>query len=113
MGSNPSRATVNAFGRAVGRQAVCKAAALVAMWVRFPPEALRKRGTRNAECGTNAEELGFHSAFRTPNSALPDEARWSNGLRHQVVNLKTRVQLPYEPLLMVVMCYRRPVRLAA
>jgi hypothetical protein len=44
VGSNPSRATsecrANAFGRAVGRQAVCKTAAFMAMWVRFPPEAM-------------------------------------------------------------------------
>lgn len=56
-----------AFGRVVGHPTTCKAAAFTGNVGSIPT-----RGTRRT-------------------------ARWSNGLRHQVVNLKTRVQLPYEP----------------
>lgn len=86
---------------------------LRAMWVRFPPEALiEERGVRKAERGTKT------SRFFTPRSELrvprSNEARSSNGLGCQGVNLEMRVRLPYEPPVCVALtCCKRPVRLAA
>lgn len=62
-----------AFGRAVGRQAACKAAALAGNVGSIPT-----RGTGDRE----------GSFFQRPG--------------YQVVNLAMRVQLPYEPLRMSV-----------
>ena len=45
VGSNPTRAIEICVGRVLGDQAVCKTAALVAPWVRFPPGALLEEGS--------------------------------------------------------------------
>ena len=72
-----------AFGRAVVRQPACKA------------------GARSGNVGS------------IPTRGTRRTARSSNGLRCQVVNLTTRVQFPYEPLVCALVCPIRPVRLAA
>ena len=76
-----------AFGRAVVRRAACKAAARSGNVGSIP--------TRGA--GRSGQWSGRGKILHTVYCPLT-KARSSNGLGCQVVNLTTRVQLPYEPL---------------
>ena len=70
--SRSERTTFNAFGRAVGRQAVCKTAALSGNVGSIPTQGTLE--VRSAECGVQNKDRFVlrtpHSALRTPNSAL-------------------------------------------
>ena len=68
------------------------------VWVRIPPVLLDFAFGRVVGHRTACKAVAFAGNVGSiPTRGTRRMARWSNGLRRQVVNLKTRVQLPYEP----------------
>lgn len=118
VGSNPSRATpasagIIAFGRAVGRQAACKAVAFAGNVGSIPTRGTGSFSILDLRLMIEGQRSRLRSSIANQSRKF-QEARSSNGSGCQVVNLTARVQFPYEPPARGrLRCDIRPVRLAA
>src|SRR5262249_21600122 len=88
-----------AFGRAVGRQAACKAAALTGNVGSIPTGGTGR--FRIADCGLGIEKRRaatvFQSSITNPQSEIPRGSFFQRP-GYQVVTLAMGVRFPYEPL---------------